>query len=425
MITVNANQRHQAASPGHLSLFTNILRKVGVVSVVLAAVIFMVQGLEDASLHLRQWTWLILMGGMAGGGVICRFLFNDVKSARIFFALAAAIVPVQFSQLGGMLFQLVADVSQMGLPFNQLKTLSSFWLGVDIFVSLALAVGLAYTCFSILVRSASKITTIIFVLLNFSMLLPFRDSIFAIMVLALTPTAMFWLESKVFRLGAEYKTLESYVLRMLLSIPMLIMAVRNSFHMDTLVGFCALGAIISLMFVYVVAKSSEKYWVHESALAVGGGLAFLSWATLCSQLFFENMDIVFLLPLALLTLELSRLSWVNKKLYINLACMLVVVLGVFTSFVEPTLGRTVFGFTLGLSVAAGGVVTEKKFPLIAGGVVALIAAVMVVVLSISHVSFNSWFVLAIGGSVLLLCSGAIERYGKFALVLCRRVQAYD
>jgi|GEM_PF-6039797 len=83
-----------------------LMRWLGALAVAASAVVYMLQGLANIDLEMRNWVYLGLMAIMAGCGVASSKLMQDAKSTRLFFGLAALLIPVQFSQLGGLLHEI-------------------------------------------------------------------------------------------------------------------------------------------------------------------------------------------------------------------------------------------------------------------------------------------------------------------------------
>ncbi len=403
----------------------SLIRYVGTGAVVLSALIFMLQGVEDIGLYLRQWTWLGLMAAMAIGGVICRIVLDDVKSARVFFVLATAIVPVQFSQLGGMLFHLLGYVNNETAILPVIQSLPVFWLVADLLVTLALTVTLAYLGFSILVRKSAKIVTAAFCILNVGMLLPVRDGWLATLILAVTPMVFIFLEAKIFQRHIEFKTVQAYVLRALLLLPLVIMSVRNSFHIDSALGFCALGAVVSVLLVYGVSRWSEYYWVKEITLMMGAVIATITWISFSLEVHANLPLVVIFVPLVLMGSEFSRLSKYIKNIYLGSAYFIALIGTLLMSVDNPGFIDVVICFAMGVSFVARGIVTQVKAPLYVGVIVSLISLVTLLFVSIDGFTMNSWFALAIGGSVLVLGASLVEKYGRVVMDGVKRIQAYD
>ena len=89
----------------------NALRWLGCGGIVLSAVIFLLQGFDDVGDVLRNWAYLILMVALGGIGIALKYTLQDGKSARLLLGLAAAVIPIQFAQLGGMIHTLVTGTT--------------------------------------------------------------------------------------------------------------------------------------------------------------------------------------------------------------------------------------------------------------------------------------------------------------------------
>ncbi|WP_086933245.1 hypothetical protein [Agarilytica rhodophyticola] len=401
-----------------------LFRQVGIIAVVLSAVIYMLQGFDNVSLDFRQWTWPLLMIVMGIGGVVCRSFFDDVKSARIFFILSAALVSVQFSQLGGMLHEIFhKDI--LLLSQSWLSALSgNIILMTNIAISFALSMFLAYTCFSILVRKSSLVLTNAFMLLNILMLLPMRASFAAIAVVLVMVLIMAWLQSKIFNNNSAFKTREGIILRLLVLLPLIVSMARNSFHLDSITGVGVAGVALSFFIMYCLPAWFSGPLFKEVCLRFSALLAALSWFFVVVNIS-NSIALMYFLPLIGLSFELSRRSTKDKPRYRAIGSILFTGLAIFTCLPGEDLLAVTIILMASLTLLSVGVMLNFRAPIYAGVVCSVIALITLLTLSLSSVSINIWLALAVGGGILVLLSSIVEKYGRIGFQYFKRVKGFE
>ena len=176
--------------------FATFLRWFGAGAVSISGLLYLLQGIENIDGALRNWVYLGLMLVLAGGGLVSRLTLNDAKGARLFFALATAVVPVQFAQLGGMIHELVAiDSVGRWSNFALVTPTSTALVGA---ATALLLVPVAYAGYSILARGEARRLTLAFAALNALLLIPARDSLLGMAVLVVLVAAALILERRYF-----------------------------------------------------------------------------------------------------------------------------------------------------------------------------------------------------------------------------------
>ncbi|MFL0809980.1 MAG: hypothetical protein K6L76_06170 [Agarilytica sp.] len=412
---------------GVLKRFAWIVRYMGVAAVILSALIFMLQGVDDIGSLFRHWTWLALMVSMAGAGVVCRNVFDSVRSARILFALAAALVPVQFSQLGGMAFHYLSGGSAAAGALSgatSLNLLSPFWLSVDVLASTALAAVLAYAAFAILVRRSSKVLALSFVGMNLLMLVPFRNDYFAWAVVSASLATLSVIEFRVFKRFVEFRTIQAFVLRTILALPFGIMLVRNSFHFNGIENIFLLLALFSLLINYGFANGMRRNVAREYVLLLGGVVGMVSWVQFAVNVNLDSLLLIALVPVLVLS-ELARLSSHWRRNYIKAASVSATLMALLVCAMGPSLLESVFLVLLSAGAIAIGIVYQRFMPLLGGLVMAIVSMSVLVAESLGSFSVNIWLLLAVGGAVLVLGSAAIEKYASRFTETWQAVKQYQ
>lgn len=98
------NEEKNQPSKNLTAKITTYLRWIGSLLIVTSAISFMLQGHDEILPAYRYWVGLGLTMLLCGGGLICAYLFNETKGARIFFGLGTAFLTVQVSQVSAMFY---------------------------------------------------------------------------------------------------------------------------------------------------------------------------------------------------------------------------------------------------------------------------------------------------------------------------------
>ena len=233
----------------HSERTAGLMRWLGALAVAASAVVYMLQGLANIDLEMRNWVYLGLMALMAGCGVASSKLLQDAKSTRLFFGLAALLVPVQFSQLGGLLHE-IYTVQGTVVPH----------IGWLMLATAVLAVPAAYAAMAILARPNKKALSLSLLATSAALLLPFRASMAGFVVLAAIVGAVLFVQLKFLKRSTPGTTWannwEHKGLRLLLAAPAVIATVRMSTHIDSVAGIAAMGGIAAIVLVRLSASNA-------------------------------------------------------------------------------------------------------------------------------------------------------------------------
>ena len=163
-----------------------LLRWLGCGGIVLSAVIFLLQGFDDVGDVLRNWAYLMLMVALGGIGVALKYVLQDGKSARLLLGLAAAVIPIQFAQLGGMVHSLISGAGDSAFLESLITVGGLSWgsVGIAGLVTLALTFTVGMFCFRVLARPYAVVLTVANTLMCSVLLFPAREGVIALAVFA-------------------------------------------------------------------------------------------------------------------------------------------------------------------------------------------------------------------------------------------------
>ena len=247
--------------------FATFLRWFGAGAVGISGLLYLLHGIEDIDGALRNWVYSGLMVILVGGGLVSRLTLKDAKGARLFFALAVAVVPVQFAQLGGMIHELVAVESVSNWSnFAAVTATTTALVGA---ATALLLVPVAYSGFSVLARGEARRLTMAFSALNGLMLIPARDSLAGMAVLVVFVAAALILDQRYFAAKDSppvFRTVEGGAVRAIFLLPLAIAATRFGLHVEALWGYCALGALLGTTLVFGGSWIRNRWLVEMVSL---------------------------------------------------------------------------------------------------------------------------------------------------------------
>jgi len=425
--SIGGNQQVSEPASG-VEKLSAILRYIGISAVLLAATIYMLQGTENLAIDLRQWVVLMLIGAMGACGYITRIHFDDVKGARALFSLAIVLIPVQFSQLGGMVFELVSGTQVSAETFWQPASEVSLQRIIGVLaVSLLLSIPYSYAAFSMLARRRVATLVGVFLLANLTILLPFRASSGSFAVICGLIAVMVFVRRKVFSRHSIFRTLEGKLLQALFGLPVLIMGVRDVFHIDSLAGFTLIGGALGVFMMYAFPVRGPSSLLREACVGIGGVFVSVAWWVFVIEtpVLSDQAAVVSMFPLALLFTELSRLSSAARVLYRNLACLTFLLTSISSNLYFEELSASLATISFAIFVVSYGVVFNLKMPILTGVFAGALGVISLLAMSVDLSSFNIWLVLAVAGIVILVFSSFVQRWAPYLMSIVRQVKAYD
>lgn len=375
------------------------LRWLGAFAVAGSAIVFLLQGLNNIDLDMRNWLYLALMGVMGGCGYATQKLMQDPKGARLFFGLAALLVPVQFAQLAGLLHDIVNATGE-AVP-NLLLLMAGTAL---------LSIPLAYTGMAILARKDKRVLTSTFLLMTGALLIPERDSILGFVTLGGLALGSMWLELKVFRGNSVYTGMEGLGVRLLMAAPLTIAAVRMSMHIDSTAGTAAMVGILGVLL-------SRLHYGRGWVQLLGAALGIAGWWVYASEAMPAIIQgdfgfCMLVIPAAVWLMDIARLSGSAGRHYRFLASMLWMIAAVSLLAVGGSTTMTLAALALGLVALLWGVFACQRMPTFAGLSISVPSMILLIADSLRNVDVNAWVTLGIGGIVLVFSASIVEKYGR-------------
>ena len=398
--------------------FASILRWGGAGAVGISGLLYLLQGIETIDGALRNWIYLALMAILVGGGLVSRLTLKDAKGARLFFALATAIIPVQFAQLGGMIHELVAiDTGSVGSNPGVVTATTTALVGV---VTALLLIPVAYSGFSVLAREEARRLTLVFSVLNILLLIPARDSFFGMAVLIILVAAALIQERRYFAAKDSppvFRTAEGAAVRAMFLLPIAIASTRFALHVEVLWGYCALGALFGTALLFSGTWGRNR-WLGEIAAFAGTSAMALSWSAFALDgIWTTGLTIpypfaAFFAPIALILFIGAERSPGCARYYRVGASVLLTVLSLHVLVTDHGVATGAAMVLAGMALAIWGLLRKHREPLLWGGAIATAGFCAAIGAAVGHETVNLWVLLAGLGVVLVLVSSVVERYGR-------------
>ena len=284
-----AAQRQQAApqeagGPWMDSL-PALLRLAGAIVLIAAAAVFMLQHWENFSHVQRYYSFLGFTLILAAAGFFCGLRLHDDKSARTFLIVSAAVIPVHFTQLGGLLF------SRLGTPAAHYPQWL-YWRAPDdaaafttTAIGLAALIPVAYIAFSVLARAKARRLTAAYLAANAALLIPVRspNAIGPLAFGLLALTLLF--DYRQLRGESALRTLEGALVRTMLYVPFALL-IGRTLHLYELsvILSAALVESAALVLFFFAPHIVEGGRAARFCQGFGTALAGLGWLLLGTEI---------------------------------------------------------------------------------------------------------------------------------------------
>lgn len=262
------------------NLASTFLRGSGALILVIAALHYMVQGLNITSEALRFWVMPGFISFLAVCGLLCGYWLKDAKNARIFFGLGTAFVVVQLSQVAAMGRALMIKGQAGELLLDMwwdIDQLSPLIFGANVLVSVLLAIPVAYAGFTMLARQHRRSLMLGFLLANIAMVLPVRESMLVTALIVIGFFVLRYRDSRLYQPDHAMRSVSGYSARLLVWIPLLIMIGRSAFYPIQDMQYAILLALISWIMIKEIPRMVGKAEFIPLVQYFGLGVAIVAW----------------------------------------------------------------------------------------------------------------------------------------------------
>lgn len=345
----------------------SLLRWSGSILIVLSAVSFLIQGAENILPAYRYWVALAFILLLCGCGLVCAFFFRETKGARIFFAMAAAFLPVQVSQVSAMIhgyLQGGSESLQLPLSWWQFADVSLSAIAINILLTAVVSVPVVYGVFSILARKFRGRLGLVYAAVNIMLLLPFRDTIWMELMIA---GGMFWLRKVNGKLSRDtvMRLPEGIAASTLLWIPVLIMIGRSFLYSVSFLLPSVLLWFTAVWLIMDVKKAANSKWLIMVSEWAGVVAIFFAWMIVVEQLDGAIRFNILLLPFSAILFVLSEKLDYFARFYRTAASILAAVICL-TVEASGMYFIPLISISMGILLGIAGIRYREKAPGIAG-----------------------------------------------------------
>jgi len=294
---------------------TTYLRWVGSLLIILSAISFMLQGYSEISATYRYWVSLGLTLLLCGGGLICAYLFNETKGARIFFGLGTAFLSVQVSQVSAMIYAYLHGDNALQPSFTSLQFshVSPGIIAVDLVITGALLVLVSYASYSILARKHLKTLLIASCAANIVLILPVRDAQIIPFIIAGLFIFIRQIEHNLHN-DSSMQLFEGLAARALLSLPLWIIIGRSLLHPSTPLLATVILGIIVVYCIYDIQRYTSSGTIIYIAQWIGTFAAMAIWGNISLE-YGDITNPLFILPAAFILFSLSGQVTYHSRFY--------------------------------------------------------------------------------------------------------------
>jgi len=421
---------------------SDILRLCGAAILLAAGASFLAQGFAGWTSLERIFAFLVFTLSISGAGYLCGIKLKDPRGARVAVGIAALMIPVLMSQLGGLIYSLVGPPSNAP-HFLIYRASSVLEASGAVAITLAAALPVAFFSFSVLARSTALPLTVLFMAVNLALLIPSRAPE---TIAFLTFLLLFVIISNDYRRlrgHAELLTKEGQFARFLPLAPIGILVGRSlvlysaTHELIASAMFAMIGGV--LFFVVAPGVSIPRL---SSFLRGTATVAFmLAWRTLVAGLFDESLwgyyysgqagfkvctgtaiclapatyDALRLFPLAVIAFLLGEISPGSGRGYRRLGVMMLLVAVLTTvptvlgdSFSMAGIAWTLMAIASGLLAIVIGTSKNERAPLLAGITTLGLALIVHVASAFRMYTINPWVFLSVLGLITLVGSSYVE-----------------
>jgi len=303
---------------------SSYLRWAGSLLIILSAISFMLQGYSEISASYRYWVSLGLTLLLCSGGLVCAYLFNETKGARIFFGLGTAFLSVQVSQVSAMIYAYVQGDSALQPAFTSLQFshVSPGIIAIDLILTGVLLVLVSYACYSILARKHLKTILIASCVANLVLMLPIRDAQIIPFIIAGLFIFIRHIEQGLHH-DSSMRLYEGLAARALLSLPLWIIIGRSLLHPGSSMLATVILGIIVVYCIYDIKRYTISGPVIYIAQWIGTFAAVAIWANASFQ-YGDITKPLFILPAGFILFSLSGQVVYHSRLYRFISSLIIV-----------------------------------------------------------------------------------------------------
>ncbi|MCO6430277.1 MAG: hypothetical protein J5J00_05400 [Deltaproteobacteria bacterium] len=401
-----------------IACLPQLLRSGGACLLILAAAIAMLQSWEGMSHQLKYFSFLALTVLLAACGVISGLRLKESKGARTFLAIAAAIVPFHFCQLGGFIYSQFVDPQSLSLPEYALWVAESpEAAAITAAAGIICLAPIVILAFAALIPGLAGPAAALYLLLNALLLIPLRDPLLVSPIIAVMGIGALVGDIKLFRSSSSARTNEGLLVRLMLASPFLLIVTRSLMLYNPTEWLIAtvLACLAALIFIaaprYLPRNASQVQASSVIPAALSWNLAANEIVRLFHPYLSDSEIILHGLPFAMLLLVMSRACVGTGRAYRSASAIIALVSIMLQLSFHPGFWTAFTAMVTGITVLIYCYLSRNAFLAWCAGITALSGLMYDVYYAFRLADFSPWIGMSLVGIALILVSSFIERRG--------------
>ena len=415
---MNMTQNNSKSTEDKLSFF---LRLSGALIIISAAVGFSIKNWNQLESWEKCGLFLLANVIIAVIAWVCKACFKDQKGSGALFAVAASMVPVHISQLGGFImhaFGFERNVYNFS-PIFEWKAEDAYTPIILLIVGFITFIPIVYAAFSTLLKNQNSLSaTKLFLATNALLLLPFRSPWFVLPTSIATLVVVLFNDKKYFK---QKKEIGTVIVRILMFVAPIIMLSRMYYiynHTAIIIGISLL--LFAITFFMAANYLHEK---SEIVLAIQGtsiinaliGWLIISWDILKS--FRESISghelLIIGLPMSVILILGGRFARKRLDACYSAAILIALVIQTFELILNHNCFSATFVTILSILIFSYCIInhdyvyTTLTFILLIAGICKNYSIAM------QEDRILPWFVIGFAGVVIILTASIPEKFTKF------------
>ncbi len=398
-------------------ILPKVMRTTGAITIIASAITFMAQGWSEWTMVIRHFAFLGVTASLTAGGIIAGIKVREDKGARTFLTLALAMIPVHFTQMGGMVHSLFGK-APAGMPDFFIFIAPSGWTVLLVTaVTVPMTAVVAYMGYSVLARPHAGWLTGLYAIGNAFFLIPLRDQ-WAVMGMAVALSVIIVIfDRKVLHPDPTTHNLEGGLVRFSLFTPVLLLLFRNLYYSPDAFFVAVIFGVIGTVFYRLVPAYIGQKGKLASSMQVVGALNYLMAGGFLAHGIVDNGSVKVTVAACVLALVTVKAS--EKTAYVRVIAALMLGVGVLYSLFETIFDPSIWVATCHLVASIGilsiGLYRKEAFPTVFSIVCALVSLANLGYQAVVRLNVDVWVSLAAIGLIILSAAIYLEKSGKLRL----------
>ena len=417
-----------------------LLRSIGSVLILSASVCFLFSNWGEQDHISRYLAFLGLTSVVAGLGLVLGLAFRDDKAARTLLALGASLVPINFMQLGALIYSRVIAGGYLdsavpvygyflGKPiYSHWQAESSWLLFLTLLLALPILTTISVIAFRTLSRSRFGLLSLAFLCTNTALLIPFRTgSISIILAFLVLMGSMELLTTKLIE-DISLKNREGLLVKFLIPLPAVLITFRtlvlysNSVH-GFFLGMTVLA--VALLFLRHLPRVTNEQNTVIGLHSIGAFLSLIFWPIMANDLtgltlWSAQGAVVYFIPACLSLCFATRNCDQNIKIDATKAATVILVASQLIGFlafpetltVIAAIGASSAGCLIGFNLKNKGIFNAS--------IIALAVCILYNIRFSFLLTINPWISIGCLGLLAMLGSVVYEKYNEQIRQLSKR-----